>query len=44
MSLVDDVLNQLNHSKFFLTLDLQSGFQQIWMVTKNEEKTNAITK
>jgi hypothetical protein len=33
MLLVDDVLNELNHSKF-LTLNLQSGFWQIWMETK----------
>jgi hypothetical protein len=41
MLLVDDVLNQLYHLKFFLTLNLQSGFWQIWMLTKNEEKFDA---
>jgi len=41
MLLMDDVINQLYHLKFFLTLNLQSGFWQIWMLTKNEEKFDA---
>jgi len=41
---VEDVLNQLGHSKWFLALDLQSGFLQISMVPKDVKKIAMITK
>jgi hypothetical protein len=43
-ALVEDVLNQLGHSKWFLALDLQSGFLQISMVPKDVKKIAVITK
>jgi hypothetical protein len=44
MPLIDDVLNQLRHSKWFLVLDLQSGFWQIPMVPDDVKKIAIITK
>jgi hypothetical protein len=43
MPRVDDVINQLGKSFWFTTLDLQSGFWQIWMAPK-DMKTTLITK
>jgi putative transposase len=44
MPLIDDVLNQLRHSKWFLVLDLQSGFWQIPMALDDVKKIAMITK
>jgi hypothetical protein len=44
MPLIEDVLNQIGHSKWFSTLDLQFGFWQILMAPKDVKKTTVITK
>jgi hypothetical protein len=44
MPLIEDVLNQLGHSKWFLALDLKLGFWQILMVPDDVKKTTMITK
>jgi hypothetical protein len=44
MPLIQNVLNQLRHSKWFSTLDLQSGFWQISMAPNDVKKTTVITK
>ncbi len=38
MSLVEDVLNQLNKSQYFFALDLQFGFWQIKMALEDIRK------
>ncbi len=44
MPLIEDVLNKLGHSKWFLTLDLQSRFWQISMAPDDVKKIIVITK
>jgi hypothetical protein len=44
MPLVEDVIDQLGKSTWFTTLDLQSGFWQIWMASEDVKKTALITK
>jgi hypothetical protein len=44
MPLIKNVLNQLGHSKWFSTLDLQSGFWQILMAFDDVKKRTIITK
>jgi hypothetical protein len=44
MPLIEDVLNQLKHSKWFSALDLQSRFWQIPMAHKDVKKIAVITK
>jgi hypothetical protein len=44
MPLMDDVINQLGKSSWFITLDLQSGFWQIQMAPEDMKKTALITK
>jgi putative transposase len=44
MPLIEDVLNQTRHSKWFSTLDLQSRFWQIPMALDDVKKTTVITK
>jgi putative transposase len=44
MPLIEDVLNKLGHSKWFLALDLQSRFWQIPMAPDDVKKTTMITK
>ncbi len=38
MPLIEDVLNQLGHSQWFSTLDLQLGFRQILMAPNDVKK------
>ncbi len=42
--LVDDVISHLGKSTWFITLDLQFGFWQIWMAPEDMKKTTSITK
>jgi hypothetical protein len=44
MPLIEDVLNQLGHSKWFSMFDLQSGFWQILMALDDVKKITIITK
>lgn len=39
LPLINDILDQLGHSKYFSTLDLASGFHQICLNSKDTEKT-----
>jgi len=40
---VDDLLNSLNHNKYFSTLDLCSGYWQVSMSPQDREKTAFMT-
>ena len=40
---IDDLLDQLGKAKYFSTLDLASGFWQIWMEPHSQEKTAFVT-
>jgi hypothetical protein len=44
MPLIEDVLNQLRHFKWFLAFELQSRFWQILMAPNDVKKTAVITK
>jgi len=44
MPLIEDVLNQFGHSKWFSMLDLQSRFWQIPMASDDVRKIAVITK
>jgi hypothetical protein len=44
MPLVEDVIDQLGNSTWFIALDLQSGFWQIRMAPEDVKKTALITK
>jgi putative transposase len=44
MPMIEDVLNQLGHSKWFSTFDLQSRFWQILMVPYDVRKITMITE
>jgi len=44
MLLIDDVLDQLRESAWFITLDLQSRFRHIPMAPDDIKKTIIITK
>jgi hypothetical protein len=44
MLVMDDVINQLDKSSWFIALDLQSGFWQIWMALEDMKKITLITK
>jgi len=44
MPLVDNVISQLGKSTWFTALDLQSGFWQIRMASKDMKKTTLVTK
>jgi hypothetical protein len=44
MPLIDDVLDKLGESAWFVTLDFQFGFWQIRMALEDIEKTIIITK
>ncbi len=44
MPLVDDVINQLGKSSWFIALDLQSIFWQIQMAQEDMKNTTLITK
>ena len=40
---IDDLLDQLGESKYFSTLDLASGFWQIWVHPNSQEETAFVT-
>jgi hypothetical protein len=44
MPLVEDVIDQLGKSTWFMALDLQSSFWQIRMALEDMKKTTLITK
>jgi hypothetical protein len=44
MPLVDDVITQLGKFSWFPTLNLKSGFWQIYMALEDMKKTTLITK
>ena len=43
MPQVDDLLDQVGQSKYFTTLDLASGYWQIWVAPNSDEKTAFVT-